>query len=44
MAYERIRARMLGVPIARAAQHEACYGAARLARYGTALFPGEGDD
>ena len=44
MVYERIRARMLGVPIARAAEHEACYGAARLARFGTALFPGEGDE
>ncbi len=41
--YERIRARLLGVPIGRAAEHEACYGAARLARFGTALFPGEGD-
>ncbi len=44
VVYERIRARMLGVPIARAAEHEACYGAARLARFGTALFPGEGDE
>ncbi len=39
--YERIRARMLDVPVSRAAEHEACYGAARLARFGTALFPGE---
>jgi len=42
--YERIRAGMLGVPVARAAEHEACYGAARLARFGTAIFPGERDD
>ncbi len=42
--YERIRARLLGVPISRAAEHEACYGAARLARFGTALFPGERDE
>jgi sugar (pentulose or hexulose) kinase len=42
--YERIRARMLGVPIDRAAEHEACYGAARLARFGGALFPGESDE
>ncbi|KAF0101094.1 MAG: FGGY family sugar kinase [bacterium] len=42
--YERIRARLLGVPISRAAEHEACFGAARLARFGTALFPGEQDE
>ena len=41
--YARIRARMLGVPVDRAAEHEACYGAARLARFGPGLFPGEGD-
>ncbi len=40
-AYARMRARLLGVPVERAAEHEACYGAARLARFGTALFPGE---
>jgi sugar (pentulose or hexulose) kinase len=43
-AHERIRTRMLGVPVSRAGEHEACYGAARLARFGTALFPGEGDE
>lgn len=43
-AYERIRARLLGVPVTRAAQQEACYGAARLARHGTAIFPGKGND
>ena len=43
-AYERIRARHLGVPVTRAAQQEACYGAARLARHGTAIFPGESND
>jgi sugar (pentulose or hexulose) kinase len=42
--YERIRAGMLGVPVARAAEHEACYGTARLARFGTAIFPGERDE
>ena len=42
--YAHIRTRMLGVPVSRAAEHEACYGTARLACHGTALFPGEGDD
>jgi len=41
--YARIRAGLLGVPVSRAAEHEACYGAARLAWLGTALFPGEDD-
>ena len=41
--YERLRAGMLKVPVSRAAEHEACYGAARLARFGTALFPGESE-
>ncbi|MCU0933678.1 MAG: FGGY-family carbohydrate kinase [Thiobacillaceae bacterium] len=41
--YARIRAGLLGVPVSHAAEHEACYGAARLARLGTALFPGEDD-
>ena len=44
LVYERIRAGMLGVPVSRAEEHEACYGAARLARFGTALFPGERDE
>lgn len=39
-AYTRIRARLLGVPVGTATEHEACYGSARLARWGTALFPG----
>ncbi|HNQ03002.1 MAG TPA: FGGY-family carbohydrate kinase [Thiobacillaceae bacterium] len=39
-AYSRIRARYLGVPVHTAAEHEACYGTAWLARWGTALFPG----
>lgn len=43
-AYTRIRARKLGVPVTRASEHEACFGAARLACFGTALFPGDGDD
>jgi sugar (pentulose or hexulose) kinase len=43
-AYTRIRAGMLGVPVSRAAEHEACYGTARLARFGQALFPGEQDE
>jgi D-ribulokinase len=41
--YARIRARMLGVPLAPAREHEACYGTALLARHGLDLFPGEGD-
>lgn len=41
--YTRIRARLLGVPVWRAGEHEACYGAARLACHGSALFPGEAD-
>lgn len=43
-AYTRIRARKLGVPVTPAGEHEACFGAARLACFGTALFPGESDD
>ncbi len=43
-AYTRIRAGMLGVPVSQAAEHEACFGTARLARFGTALFPGEDDE
>ena len=42
--YERLRARRLGVPVHRAPEHEACYGSARLACFGSALFPGERDD
>jgi sugar (pentulose or hexulose) kinase len=42
--YTRIRARMLGVPVSQAAEHEACYGAAHLARDGVDLFPGERND
>jgi sugar (pentulose or hexulose) kinase len=37
--YTRLRARHLGVPVTLAAQQEAAYGAARLARDGTDLFP-----
>lgn len=43
-ALMEIRARRLGVPVRAAAEHEACYGTARLARSGTALFFGNGDD
>lgn len=42
--YTRIRAGMLGVPVSRAAEDEACYGTARLARFGQAIFPGEQDE
>jgi sugar (pentulose or hexulose) kinase len=42
-AYSRLRERLLGVPVASAREQEACYGAALLARDGTALFPGGGD-
>lgn len=42
--WTRIRAQRLQVPVSLAAEQEACYGAARLACYGTDLFPGEGDD
>ena len=42
-AYTRIRAHMLNVPVTQAAEHEACYGSARLACHGTDLFPGGGD-
>jgi sugar (pentulose or hexulose) kinase len=42
-AYSRIRSRRLGVPVSQAAQDEACYGSARLARLGRSLFPGETD-
>lgn len=41
--YARIRSRLLGVPIIQAAEHEACYGTARLACFGTDLFPGENE-
>jgi sugar (pentulose or hexulose) kinase len=37
--WRRLRERMLGVPVQRAAQTEAAYGAARLAAQGTALLP-----
>lgn len=40
--YTRLRARRLGVPVTLAAQQEAAYGAACLARDGTDLFPGQG--
>ncbi|MGQ9684907.1 MAG: FGGY-family carbohydrate kinase [Thiobacillaceae bacterium] len=40
--YSRLRARCLGVPVTLAAQQEAAYGAACLARDGTDLFPGQG--
>jgi len=43
-AYTRIRSRLLGVPVNIAAEHEACYGTARLACWGTSLFPGGRDD
>lgn len=43
-AYTGIRARLLGVPVTLAAEHEACYGAARLACRGTSLFPGNAND
>jgi len=39
-AYTRIRSRLLGVPVTTAAEHEACYGTARLACLGTSLFSG----
>lgn len=42
-AYTRLRERLLGVPVRAAQEHEACYGAALLARRGTDLFPGESD-
>jgi sugar (pentulose or hexulose) kinase len=45
--YSHIRARLLRVPVnlpaTSASQDEACYGSARLARHGVALFPGETD-
>ena len=43
-AFSRIRARRLLVPVSRAQEQEACYGTARLARFGTDLFPGGSDD
>jgi sugar (pentulose or hexulose) kinase len=43
-AYTRLRSRLLGVPVTQAAEHEACYGTARLACRGTSLFPGSGND
>ncbi|MDO9225520.1 MAG: FGGY-family carbohydrate kinase [Pseudomonadota bacterium] len=43
-AWTRIRADRLQVPVDRAAEQEACYGAARLACFGSELFPGGGDD
>ncbi|MDP2828811.1 MAG: FGGY-family carbohydrate kinase [Sulfuricellaceae bacterium] len=42
-AYSRIRERMLNVPVTSAAEHEACYGSARLACHGADLFPGAGN-
>lgn len=41
--YTQLRQRYLRVPITVAAQQEAAYGAACLARDGTALFPGKTD-
>ncbi len=43
-AWMQIRERRLGVPVSRADEQEACYGTARLACYGSKLFPGGGDD
>jgi sugar (pentulose or hexulose) kinase len=43
-AYTRIRSRLLGVPVTLAAEHEACYGTARLACWGKTLFPGNTND
>lgn len=40
-AYTNIRARLLKVPVSPAAIDQACYGSARLACHGSALFPGE---
>jgi hypothetical protein len=34
---------LLNVPVTEAAEHEACFGSARLACHGTDLFPGGGD-
>lgn len=42
--YSRIRARLLNVPVTQAAEHEACYGSARLACHGVNLFSGARDD
>lgn len=39
-AWQALRARLLAVPVTRADQQEAAYGAARLARDGDRLFPG----
>jgi len=41
--YTRIREGLLQVPVSQAAEHEACYGAARLACHGVQIFPGEHD-
>ncbi len=38
-AWRRIRERRLGVPVGNAIQQDAAYGAARLAHYGSELFP-----
>jgi sugar (pentulose or hexulose) kinase len=38
-AWMRMRQRRLGVPVSVSPQQEAAYGAARLARYGSELFP-----
>lgn len=43
-AWTRLRTSRLGVPVNLAAEQEACYGTARLACFGTDLFPGGGDD
>ena len=43
-AWTRIRAARLGVPVSLATEQEACYGTARLACFGTDLFPGGNDD
>lgn len=42
-AYTGIRTRLLNVPVTPAINDQACFGSARLACHGTALFPGESD-
>jgi len=44
IAYSQIRSRRLQVPIQSAAMDEACYGSARLACFGSRLFPGVDED
>lgn len=41
--WRRLRERLIGVPVRAAEYQEAAYGAARLARHGTALFPRAAD-